>query len=205
MKIVFAAFILFSGMLSSQHTIPDDYRKIPEILDKVEYLYPFIQPDQQYEYWKVLSNEEDQEKAIIYESQMPESMTINEPAPAKGFFQKCFSNGCFSYIIACKDNRPEYFTTEKKLRDFIGVVDNIPEAILIAQTYGFLVDSKDKSGGSYKIENDHILMYLSKVKYCPETKESFWVKIDRKTGKLESRSNGIYYKSDNCIHSLNSN
>ncbi|WP_370898266.1 hypothetical protein [Chryseobacterium gossypii] len=196
MKTIFAAFILIPSLWLSQAASSDGYRKIPEILDNTDYLYPFIIPDKKYEYWAALRKDE---KDPLYESQAPLSMGMTDlPSPEQGFFRKCPA-GCFSYIIACRSNQPEYFTNEQLLRDFIGYVDNLPEALLIANTYGFFSDSKDPAGGSYKIENDFILMCLAKVKDCPETKESFWIRINRKNGQLESRSNGIYHQSNgNC-------
>lgn len=199
MKIISVVFVLTSGLFFSQtaKTIPTDYRKIPEILDTVDYLYPFVKPDKKYAYWKVLRNINDPEKAIIYESQMPDYMTINEPPPSQGFFQEYVTENCFSYVIACKSERAEYFTNEQQLRDFIGSVDNISEALLVAKTYGYTFDSKNKLGGSYKMENDYFLLYLSKSKDCPAPKESFFIRINKKTGKLEAKSNGLY-KNDHC-------
>lgn len=192
MKIVFAALTLLSHLLFSQQTVPDDYKKIPEILDTTDYLYPFIIPDKKYEYWSVFRNNPDPDKAIIYESQMPKYMTINDLAPEKGFFQKCLGENCFSYLIACENSQSRYFSSEQQLRDFIGFVDNLPEAILIANTYGYNVDTTSKLSSSYKIEDKLILMYLSKTKGNSDTKESFLVKINKKTGKLESNNNGTY-------------
>lgn len=192
MKFALATFILLSNILFSQNTVPGDYKNIPQILDNTELLYPFIIPDKKYEYWSVFRNNPDPDKAIIYESQAPEYMTINDPAPEKGFFQKCLGEDCFSYLIACENSQSKYFSNEKQLRDFIGTVDNLPEAILIANTYGYTVDTTNNLSSSYKMENHHILMYLSKIKGNTDTKESFLVKINRKTGKLESKSNGIY-------------
>ncbi|MBB6369544.1 hypothetical protein [Chryseobacterium shigense] len=199
MKIIPIISFLIPGLLLSQNTIPTDFKKIPDILDTTEYLYPFIVPDKEYGYWRVLTNDPDPEKAVIYESQMPDFMTINEPVPERGFFQKCIGEKCFSYILACKNDRSVYFSNEKQLRDFIGTVDNLPEAILLAKTYGFTVDTSNKLGGSYKIEDRHISLYASKFKGCPEIKESYFIKINRKTGKLEAKNNGVYAKDENCI------
>lgn len=198
MKVIITFFLILSNLLYSQIKVPDDYKKIPDILDTAEYLYPFIIPDKEYAYWRVLSNDMDYEKAIIYESQAPDFMTINEPVPERGFFQKCIGNNCFSYILACKNERSFYFSNEQQLRDFIGTVENLPEAILLAKTYGYSVDTSNRFTGSYKIEDRHISMYLMQSKGCPAVKESFWVKINRKTGKLEAKSNGVYAKDENC-------
>ncbi|ASK28627.1 hypothetical protein CEY12_00230 [Chryseobacterium sp. T16E-39] len=199
MKLIIAASLIISNLFFAQIKVPDDYKKIPDILDTTDYLYPFIIPSKEYAYWRVLSNITDPDKAVIYESQMPGPMTINEPFPEKGFFQKCIGEGCFSYILACKKERSVYFSTEQQLRDFIGTIDNLPEALLIAKTYGYSIDTKNRFTGSYKIEDKYVSIYGLKSKDCPVTKESFLIKINRKTGKLEAKTNGIYDKSDECI------
>ena len=199
MKMIFAVSLLLSNLFIAQVTVPDDFKKIPDIMDNADLLYPFIIPDKSYEYWRVLRNDPDPDKAIIYDSQMPESMTINDPAPEKGFFQQCVGIACFSYILACKNSRTVYFSTEQQLRDFIGTVDNLPEALLLAKTYGFSVDFSNKLSSSYKIDDHHIYLYVSKPKNCPEVKESFSVKINRKTGKTEIKNNGIYGTAKDCI------
>lgn len=198
MKAIIAFSLIFSNLFYSQITVPADYKKIPDIMDTVDYLYPFIVPDKDYAYWRVLSNDTDYEKAVIYESQAPDFMTINEPVPEKGFFQKCMGNNCFSYILACKKERSVYFSDEVQLRDFIGSIDNLPEAILIAKTYGYSVDPKNRFTGAYKIDDRYISLYALQSKGCPAVKESFLIKINRKNGKLEAKSNGIYAKDDGC-------
>lgn len=199
MKIITACSLIISNLFFAQITVPGDYKKIPDILDTTEYLYPFIVPNKDYEYWRVLSNDTDPEKAVIYESQAPDFMTINEPVPEKGFFQKCIGNNCFSYILACKKGRSVYFSSEQELRNFIGTVDNLPEAILLAKTYGYSVDTKNRFTGSYTIDNRSISMYVLQSRGCPATKESFLIKIDRKSGKLEAKSNGVYSKDESCV------
>lgn len=198
MKIIVALSLIVSSLLSAQIKVPDDYKKIPDILDTTEYLYPFVIPNKEYAYWRVLTNDPDPDKAVIYESQAPLFMTINEPVPEKGFFQKCIGNNCFSYILACKSERPVYFSDEQQLRDFIGTIDNLPEAILLAKTYGYSIDTQNRFTGSYKIEDHSISLYALQSKGCPVTKESFLIKINRKTGKLEAKSNGVYSKSEDC-------
>ncbi|MCQ9636260.1 hypothetical protein MP477_14975 [Chryseobacterium sp. WG23] len=198
MKIIIAFSLILSNLFFAQITVPDDYKKIPDILDTADYLYPFIVPDKEYQYWRVLSNDTDYEKAVIYESQMPDFMTINEPVPEKGFFQKCIGNNCFSYILACKNERSVYFSSEQQLRDFIGSIDNLPEAILLAKTYGYLIDTKNRFTGSYKIEDRYISLYALQSKGCPVINESFLLTINRKTGKIEAKSNGIYSKNEDC-------
>lgn len=199
MKIISTVLFLVSGLLFCQNTVSRDFKKIPEILDNPELLYPFIMPDSKYQYWSVFRNNPDPDLAVVYESQMPPYMTLNDPVPEKGFFQKCLGKDCFSYLMACENGRSVYFSTEQQLRGFIGSVDNLPEAVLIANTYGFSVDADNGLGSSYKTDDQYISLYLSKTKTCPLTKESFLIRINRKTGKTDSKSKGIYFKSKECI------
>lgn len=199
MKIISTVLFLVSGLLFCQNTVSRDFKKIPEILDNPELLYPFIMPDSKYQYWSVFRNNPDPDLAVVYESQMPPYMTLNDPVPEKGFFQKCLGEDCFSYLMACENGRSVHFSTEQQLRGFIGSVDNLPEAVLIANTYGFSVDADNGLGSSYKTDDQYISLYLSKIKNCPLTKESFLIRINRKTGKTDSKSNGIYFKSKECI------
>lgn len=191
MKLLFLVVLLCSGLVFSQKTVPPDYRKIPEILDNPELLYPFIIPDKKYEYWSVLRNNPDPDKAIIYESQTPDFMTLNDPAPEKGFFQKCLGEDCFSYALACETGRTLYFSDEQQLRNFIGFVDNLPEAILVANTYGYTVDTGNSLSSSYKIDEKHISLYLTKLTNS-KSKASYLVKINRKTSKVEVKNIGTY-------------
>ncbi len=198
MKLLFPALFLCFVSACGQKSIPADFKRIPEILDTTELLYPFIIPDRKYNYWSVLRNNTDPDKAVIYESQMPSYMTLNDPAPEKGFFQQCIGENCFSYLMACESGKTQYFSTERQLRDFIGSIDNLPEAILIANTHGFTVDMAETTGSSYKMDDQSVFLYLSKMKKCPSVKESFFITINRKTGYLKSKSNGVYFKGEDC-------
>ncbi|WP_312902875.1 hypothetical protein [Chryseobacterium taichungense] len=192
MKVLIPVVFLCSVLVFGQKTVPADYKKIPEILDNPELLFPFIVPDKKYDYWSVLRNNPDPDKAVIYESQTPDFMTLNDPAPGKGFFQKCLGEDCFSYLLACEKGKTKYFSTEQQLRSFIGTVDNLPEAILIANTYGYTVDTSNSLGSSYKMDDKNIFLYLTKLTNNAAGKESFFVKINRKTGKHEVKNNGTY-------------
>ncbi|WP_232815593.1 hypothetical protein [Chryseobacterium capnotolerans] len=68
----------------------------------------------------------------------------------------------------------------------------------MARTYGYSIDTKNRFTGSYKIEDHSISLYVLQSKGCPVTKESFLIKINRKTGKLDAKSNGVYSKSEDC-------
>lgn len=190
--------LLISQLFWSQNSLTKDYQKIPEVFDTAENLYPFIKPSDNFTYWKAFTNHSDSEKAVLYESQYPEPMTILEPTPKKGFFQKCVGEDCYHYIIACKDDRPKYFINEKSLQDFIGEVDNIAEAVLIANINGFSIDINNTEGGSYKEDEHNFYLKTFKAKKCPEVKETFLLTIKRKSVQVKSQNKGIYTKKKTC-------
>ncbi|MGA9211714.1 hypothetical protein [Kaistella sp.] len=189
------------NLVFSQTTIPNKYMKIPDTLYFKDRLYQYIIPQKKYNYWKVIRKDGSTEK-LIYEKigaknkKVKENRTIEE-----GFFLECLPDGCFTYIMANQNKKSEYFTNVEELRGFIGFVNNLSEALLIARTYDLWFDRKNPIGGSYKIEKDFIYLYLAKFESCPVSSEAFFVKINRRTGELEQESKGVYYKTDDCYTS----
>ncbi|MBH1960136.1 MAG: hypothetical protein I8H68_08495 [Flavobacteriia bacterium] len=198
-KVVSLVFILFSILTFSQVNIPNSYTKIPDSLHFSDNLYQSIIPNKNYDYWKVI-NYDTSEEVIIYESNKMKNC-VGKLFPKKGFFNECAPSACFSYIIAYQNKKPEYFTDENELRNFIGYIDNLSEALLIAKTYDLGVDRKSPIGGSFKIEKDFIYLYLARFENCPVSREAFFVTIRRKTGKFEYESQGIYYQTQDCYSS----
>lgn len=193
MRILIPLFFILFDLASAQIKVPDHYKSIPHILDSADSLYPFIIPDKKYDHWQVCRPSHKQEPEIIYENQRPENTAgIDESSPNNGFFRTCQTPQCFSYILICNNNQPTALTSEKQLKDFIGPVDNLSEAILIAMIHGFSVDPKNRFTGSYTMDEQSISIYGLRSETCPVKKESFLIKIDRKTGQLEAKSNGIY-------------
>lgn len=184
----------------SQVTVPDNFVKIPDSLHFRDSLYKFIIPNKKYIYWRVLRKDDSLNNELIYESKKNKEYSKSY-SPNNGFFWECMPDGCFTYILAYRNKRLEYVTNEKALRDFIGYVDNLSEALLIARTYDLWFDDQNPIGGSYQIDENYIYLYLSKFKSCPVSREAFFVKINRKTGNFEQESKGLYYKTNDCYTS----
>ncbi|RKE89566.1 hypothetical protein [Epilithonimonas arachidiradicis] len=201
MKSFIFSFFLLSIWGSSQ-IIDEDFKKIPDSLYFRDNLYKYIRPNHNYSYWKVVRKDDSLTTELIYESTKSKNWNYLESfSPNNGFFEECHPDGCFTYIIAYQNKEVKYFTDGKELRNFIGFINNLPEALLIARTYNLWFDDKNSLGGSYKIEKDFIYLYLAKFESCPISREAFFVKINRKTGELEKESKGIYYKKNDCYTS----
>ena len=201
-KVIFVIILIFSKLLFSQIIVGDEYKKIPDSLFFKDKIYQYIIPNEKYEYWKVSRKDDTPNEELIYESRSSQNLKyLKKYSAESGFFWECLPDGCFSYIVAYKNKNPQYFTSEKEFRNFIGFIDNLPEALLIAKTYGFWFDKKEKIGGSYKMDNNYVYLYLAKFSSCLVSSESFTIKINRKTQEIEYKSNGIYYKTDKCYSS----
>lgn len=198
-KLLFSIFFLISNFSSSQVSVSNEFIKISDTLHYKDRLFQYIIPNENYEYWKVVRKYDTLSEKIIYENRESKKLKYSQDfSTENGFFWECLPDGCFTYITAYKNKKPHHFTNEEELRKFIGYIDNLQEALLLVKTYDFWFDEKEKIGGSYKIDKNYINLYLAKFSSCLVSKESFSVKINRKTQEIEYKSNGIYYESDNC-------
>jgi hypothetical protein len=85
-----------------------------------------------------------------------------------GFFQGCHPHFCCNFAVVVKNDSVRYITTEETFRDFIGDVNNLEEAMLLAKTYGYVLGDSIISA-RYKIVNGNYEMNLLKA---PEFAES---------------------------------
>nr|WP_322625078.1 hypothetical protein [uncultured Flavobacterium sp.] len=85
-----------------------------------------------------------------------------------GFFKGCHPSFCSNFVVAVKNDSVRYITTEETFRDFIGDVNNLEEAMLLAKTYGYVLGDSIISA-RYKIVNGNYEMNLLKA---PEFAES---------------------------------
>ncbi|WP_347219236.1 hypothetical protein [Chryseobacterium sp.] len=200
MKIIIFLFFLVSELIYAQAVIPDEYHKIPDSLHFKDDLYKFIIPDKKYENWKVMRKYDSLREELLYENKSwQDEKDVRIHSPDRGFFVECMPDWCFTYITIFDNKNFRNIASEEELRSFIGYVDNIQEALLIANTYGFWFDQKDPVGGSFKQDGNFFYIYLAKFESCPVSKESFFIKLNRKTGAFESQTKGVYYKTDKCF------
>lgn len=116
-----------------------------------------------------------------------------------GFFQGCHPMHCAYNIIYLKNDKWHLITSERDLRNFIGEVDNEFEAFLIAKIDNFSIDNHNEKGnGFYKSDKDYFLKVM-KYKSCPESKESFLLKVTLDAEIESHKSLGYYYKSSDRI------
>lgn len=202
MKNIITLLVLTLLSCKKQNEIETGFNKIDEKFADRNYLINKIEPDKNYPYWqyvKATPGLKNKDESIIKQS--GDTLLRNKYKiinPKRGFFVECQPAICYSFIAYIQNDKVNYITDEKELKRFIGNINSLEEAMLIAKINGLWFDSEDMIGGSYKkIENGYEL-YLKKSYDCPIKFESVKTKIDS-VGNLSSKSNGIYFESEDCI------
>lgn len=176
--------------------IPKDYAYEDRtlIIDK-------ILPDTNYVYWECLYKDvvSDNTRGKIIVSK-GDSLKYSSIAKKKdsfdGFFLECHPLICYSYIIGVKkDSSVEVINSEKKLKRFIGNIDNLEEALLIAKINGLWFDTDTIIGGAYRIREKDYLFYLLDYSSTPVTYKSVKATLTKK-GEFKILSREVYKMTD---------
>lgn len=173
------------------------------------YLIDKIVPSSKYKYWECVYKIggldstniyfKKRGNIIVYQGDsLNYSFLAKKTDSNKGFFVECMPIVCFSYIIAIKENQGlDIIDTDKKLKKFIGNVDNLEEMILLSKLNNFWFDTTNILGGSYKEMPSHYLLYLLEYNSCPETYSSVKAVLTKR-GKFITLNKNIYKKTEDC-------
>jgi hypothetical protein len=188
--VIILAFIL--------NSCEEKYSSLTEKNTNVENLLTNIKPNKNIKYWqleyfsvKKIKNIPD--KIILKKGKYINELPITE-------FKRGFFGALISYrIIYFEDSQWKVVDNENLLKQFIGEIDNKYEAFLIAKINNYSIDSELQEGNGYIKTDFGYKIKVMKYKSCPVSKESFTMLIT-KDGQIENtKSNGIYFKSSDCI------
>jgi hypothetical protein len=165
------------------------------------YLIDKIIPSYHYSYWecvfKDFLTDDNRGRLIVYNGD-----SLNFSSHAKninsnnGFFVECHPGICFSYIVGVRSDKTiELINSGEKLKDFIGNINNIEEAILIAKINDLWFDTDTIIGGAYKERENDYLMYLLEYSSTPVTYKSVKAVLT-KTGDFKVIEKTIYKQTD---------
>lgn len=111
-----------------------------------------------------------------------------------GFFTQCAPLRCYYNILTINNDTVKIADPIR----FIGRIDNLEEALLIAALYGYNWDSNDKRGGAYKKTQEGYEFYLMRYQTCPVTYESVKARV-KLNGEFSYVNLGAYKKTDDCF------
>ena len=94
------------------------------------------------------------------------------------------------YAIYIENKKINYIKTEDEFRTFLGNIDNVEEAMLLARTYGYLLNDENGANEYRKVENGFEL-HLAKFHDFPKSMEVVELRIGN-DGTIKTTSLGIY-------------
>jgi len=174
------------------------YKKIPDGFDDPDNLIKMVHPDKDYTYWQFCKWPAEKDFVIFSSGKNPGNITFDPPFG--GLFTGCMPAMCYKYISYIYKGKIGYVNTPEQLKQFLGRIDNLEEALLLARSAEDLdIDNDERKGGSYFIEKNGYHLLLMHYKSCPQTKESIFLRIEKDSGIVQKVNLGAYFKSKNCI------
>ena len=189
------SFLALASCKNNESSWDTGFIKIDPKLNDLNKLIQKIEPNKNYIYWEYMPEFATKPSRTEGDSLILRKHKIVRPNYG---FPTCAAGMCVAHIMYIDSGNVNYVTSFNELRTFIGKVNNLEEAILLSRTDHLFIDRDDLKGGSFKKVSNGFKLYMMRHDYCPEYKESIKVTIDS-SGNFDSKSNGIYFRSSECI------
>jgi hypothetical protein len=175
-----------------------NYTKIPDTLYSRENLAKYVIPDKNYTYWELDEGESDTTKSgtvLFSRGAKPTGIVIKDPRGS--LFMGCLPAFCYKYIAYVYEGKLGYITNNKDFITFMGKIDNVQEAILLAGILEDVYPGDKKIGGAYLITKTGFQLLLTKWNLCPEYQQTIQVDVGP-NGITRRMKRKIYYKPGGC-------
>ena len=194
--IFMAICILAYATYSEETGPPPEAKEIPFPPMEQYKLIAHVIPDKAYDYWhyKVSDLYTDQYR-MTYKGDTTFRALLHRDKTRPTFHVDGLS---FTHMVYVNHGKAGYVTNNEELKSFIGKVDNLEEAILIAGMSGFVQDRKQRFANAYLKTAKGYELYLGSFELCPVTNRLFHITIDY-SGHLTAKYLRTYYKSGDCI------
>lgn len=183
----------------SQSHKQNTYKQLPKIYRDRDSLVRSVVADKNYTYWEYVEGGIDTTKegyVIFSKGKRPDSVKFKDPGGS--LFIGCLPAFCYKYIAYVYNGKVGYIISNEQFIEFMGDIDNLQEAVLLAELKTGVYPDQSKKGGAYLQAKGLYEIILTKETLCPNTKEAFHFTIDTK-GIVKKVSKGIYFKSPACI------
>jgi hypothetical protein len=198
-------FMLIAGVLCCQLQVmsqshkQNDYKQLPKLYRDRDSLVRFVVPDKNYTYWQFVEGGMDTTReghVIFCKGKKPDSIQFKDPKGS--FLMDCLPGFCYKYIAYVYNGKVGYITSDEQFIEFMGDIDDLQEAVLLAEIKTGYYPDERKRGGEYLKSKGLYEVILTKEMLCPNTKEAIRFTIGSK-GIIKKVSNGVYFKSIACI------
>jgi hypothetical protein len=163
--------------------------------DYLDSLGKKIIPDKKYQYWHYATYSDRYGSDKIQYTILKEGGDITlskkidkkiNPIKTIGIFQRGHPSYTCNYAVIIEDKKVNYIKTEDQFRTFLGNIDNLEEAILLARTYDYGLYN-DKRGSEYRKTKKGYELHLMKYHEFPKFIEFVELQIG-KDGTIKTKS-----------------
>jgi hypothetical protein len=169
-----------------------------------------IKPNIDYDYWQYVtffqSSNQEQYTVLAEGGNLSLKNKINtkiKPLELYGLFEGGHPSYRANFLVVLKNNKIKYIDSMEQLRDFIGKIDNLEEAILFARTHDYHL-SVESSINKYNFSNG--VYKINLIKYSRNFPESYYksrgelievsINID---GFMKTKALKIYCEGIDCF------
>jgi hypothetical protein len=178
-----AVAVMFIVSLTLYFIVVDNngYKPYPKGCNSKEELVKYLKPDQQYVYWGYYEsrfglNASKQKDVLYSHGSIPGVQKIKDPGGT--LFIGCLPAVCYKYIAYADSGEIKYITSNKALIRFVGQIDNLQEAILVAYAKGYYID--DSYGMGYRETAGVYEIMVKREIMCPRTMEMYLLTYSKK-------------------------
>lgn len=192
------AFICSALYFSCKTKPSKSFSEIPARLSYTEDLIRSIVPDQRNEYWvcirqDVLGKIHPKNEIITGKGNISYLTISKINVPKDGFINEMWQG--YYYIAYSENESIKIVKNEEQFVKFIGKINSLEKALLIAKMRGLSVDYSRPIGSSYRRIKSGFELYLARFHKCTIRTEPFKVSIDT-LGNFKSESLNFYYDVD---------
>ncbi|MFP9098891.1 hypothetical protein ACLI09_07545 [Flavobacterium sp. RHBU_24] len=163
---------------------PEAERPLP--IAGIKNSFKKVIPNKHYDYWALMQNGTYGKQEVLYR--------WGHATAKRGFLAK--SNGAGidiisfngNYIFAMAANKPHYFYNAEQFAEFLGTIDNVDEALILAACHGFKPDNKLHADTFYHRDTTYVLR-LTDVNFVNKLYTDEVVEVTvTKNGFIKTRS-----------------
>lgn len=197
--IIFSATV-FTAFSQSHKFSYIGYKLLPSVCRHRDSLIQFITPDRPYSYWEYIDEDPSPDgygSVDFSQGVKPAGVTFTKPVG--GFFSDCLPVWCRHFIAYCYDGKVGYITSVEQLIKFLGHIDNLQEAVLLAELskVGYVDENLRPKGASFKLTKEGYDLMLMNYQLCPQIWKAVRVIISQE--KILKKTNlGIYHAERGC-------
>lgn len=151
-------------------------------------------PEKKFDYWACVRSGHPYVNSILILYEIKKDLyTVDDfKLLNEGFYNTGHHSDWAYYLVTIKDGNIDYITEMDELLSFLGEIDTMEEALMIARINGFGVDFDNPKGGSYRKTKDGFEFLLIKGAPLPKIEfTQYWVKVDKK-GNVSSEKGETY-------------